>query len=69
MNERSQADVAAETSGRRLLTTQEASVIAKVSVHTMRNWVKWQWVEVVYTASGLPRIVEDSLHRATKERT
>lgn len=47
--------------GRRTVNSVQAAEIAEVTRRTIYNWVRWGWVEAVYTPSGGVRIFADTL--------
>ena len=54
-----------ETSGRKLLTINEACVEVKVSRRTLYNWLAAGKIEVTRTPSGRVRVFADSLFHST----
>ncbi len=46
-----------------LLSVTDAAITAGVSRRTIYNWIARKQIELVYTASGMPRVVTLSLWR------
>ena len=49
-----------------LLSVSDAAAAAGVSRRTIYNWMRAEQIEVVYSPSGLPRIVTLSLWRTER---